>query len=126
MSPRLPRRAPASTPPSAPTASEPDAELVAKRDRLIERFTVLQCDLGGLFYEMAIRDHVRMEVLTRRAAELQRIDAELGQVERLLHSEETGIVGHCPSCEAVQARAAVFCWQCGRPLVAAEPAGSTA
>lgn len=126
MSPRLPRRAAVATAPSGPSTSEPDPELVAKRDRLIERFTVLQCDLGGLFYEMAIRDHVRMEVLTRRAAELQRVDAELGQVERLLHSEETGIVGSCPSCEAVQARAAMFCWQCGRPLVATDPAGATA
>ncbi len=103
-----------------------DPELVAKRDRLIERFTVMQADLGGLFYEMAIRDHVRMDVLTRRAAELQRIDAELGQVERLLHSEETGIAGSCPSCDAPQARAAVFCWQCGRPLIAAEPIDATA
>ena len=37
----------------------------------------MQADLGGAFYEMAIRDHVRMDVLTRKAAELQRVDAEL-------------------------------------------------
>jgi hypothetical protein len=47
-------------------------ELLARRERLTERFTLMQADLGGVFYEMAIRDHVRMEVLTQKAAELQR------------------------------------------------------
>ena len=47
-------------------------DLIAQRDRLLEKFTVMQADLGGAFYEMAIRDHVRMDVLTRKAAELQR------------------------------------------------------
>ena len=27
----------------------------------IEKFTIMQADLGGAFYEMAIRDHVRMD-----------------------------------------------------------------
>lgn len=61
-----------------------DRELVAQRDRLLEKFTIMQSDLGGAFYEMAIRDHVRMDVLTRKAAELQRVDAELLAAERLL------------------------------------------
>jgi hypothetical protein len=59
-------------------------ELRAQRDRLLEKFTIMQTDLGGAFYEMAIRDHVRMDVLTRKAAELQRVDAELLAVERML------------------------------------------
>jgi hypothetical protein len=59
-------------------------DLRAQRDRLLEKFTIMQTDLGGAFYEMAIRDHVRMDVLTRKAAELQRVDAELLAVERLL------------------------------------------
>ena len=46
----------------------------------------MQSELGGLFYEMAIRDHVRMEVLIQKAAELQRVDAELGQLERMIES----------------------------------------
>lgn len=64
------------------------SELLAQRDRLLEKFTVMQADLGGAFYEMAIRDHVRMDVLTRKAAELQRVDAELLAVERLLELME--------------------------------------
>jgi hypothetical protein len=63
-------------------------DLVAQRDRLLEKFTVMQADLGGAFYEMAIRDHVRMDVLTRKAAELQRVDAELLAAERLLEMFE--------------------------------------
>jgi hypothetical protein len=61
-----------------------NADLVAQRDRLLEKFTIMQSDLGGAFYEMAIRDHVRMDVLTRKAAELQRVDAELLAAERML------------------------------------------
>jgi hypothetical protein len=59
-------------------------DLFAQRDRLLEKFTIMQADLGGAFYEMAIRDHVRMDVLTRKAAELQRVDAELLTAERML------------------------------------------
>lgn len=64
-----------------------DRELLAERERLTERFTLLQADLGGVFYEMAIRDHVRMEVLTAKAAELQRVDQALEAVERMLRGE---------------------------------------
>ncbi len=58
----------------------------------------MQADLGGAFYEMAIRDHVRLDVLTRKAAELQRVDAELLAVERLLELERADAAGLCPSC----------------------------
>ena len=67
-------------------AEPADPELVAQRDRLVERFAHMQSELGGLFYEMAIRDHVRMEVLIPKAAELQRLDAELAQLERMIDS----------------------------------------
>jgi hypothetical protein len=63
---------------------EENSDLTAQRDRLLEKFTIMQADLGGAFYEMAIRDHVRMDVLTRKAAELQRVDAELLAAERML------------------------------------------
>ena len=97
-------------------ASEPDPELVALRDRLTERFAVMQSELGGLFYEMAIRDHVRMEVLLPKAAALQRLDAELGQVERLLEEPGAAIGGPCPSCGVIYARGAAFCSQCAHRL----------
>ena len=67
--------------------TEPDPELVTRRDRLIERFAVMQSDLGGLYYEMAIRDHLRLDILARKAAELQRVDSELAQVERTLRGD---------------------------------------
>ena len=46
----------------------------------------MQSELGGLFYEMAIRDHVQMDVLIEKAAALQRVDAELAQLEHLATS----------------------------------------
>jgi hypothetical protein len=92
-------------------------ELVAQRDRLLEKFTVMQADLGGAFYEMAIRDHVRLDVLTRKAGELQRVDAELLAVERQLELERTDAAGHCPTCNAPFGRADRFCPQCGSSLV---------
>jgi hypothetical protein len=100
------------TPPAA------DPELLAQRDRLVERFAHLQSELGGLFYEMAIRDHVRMEVLMPKAAELQRVDAELAQLERMIDSRDAGIGGQCPACGALYARGAAFCAQCAHPLTA--------
>ena len=69
---------------AAPGLSPVEHDLLARRERLTERFALLQADLGGVFYEMAIRDHVAMDVLTRKAAELQRVDADLQQVEREL------------------------------------------
>ena len=53
----------------------------ARRDAVAARFAQLQSDLGGLVYEMAQRDHFRLDVLTKRAAELQRVDAELMELE---------------------------------------------
>lgn len=107
--------------PAAPEAPE-NKELVAQRDRLLEKFTVMQADLGGAFYEMAIRDHVRLDVLTRKAAELQRVDAELLAVERQLEIERTDAAGHCPTCNSPFNSADRFCPQCGSSLVAVEVA----
>ena len=99
---------------------EESAELIAQRDRLLEKFTVMQADLGGAFYEMAIRDHVRLDVLTRKAAELQRVDAELLAVERILELERADAAGLCPGCGAPYGHAVRFCAQCGTPLVPTE------
>jgi hypothetical protein len=97
-------------------------ELQARRERLLERFTLTQLELGGAFYEMAIRDHVAVEALLPRAAELQRIDAELAQVDQLIASGGA-VAGSCPACEAPFARGAAFCWQCGSALSVTEADG---
>jgi len=106
-------------PPAPRSAPTKDGELAAQRDRLIERFAIMQCELGGLFYEMAIRDHVRMDVLIERAAALQRVDAELGQIERMLETGASAAGGTCPSCGSIYARGAAFCAQCAHPLAGA-------
>lgn len=93
------------------------SELRKRRLELAERVAALTWDLGGLTYEMAIRDHYRLDVLARRAAELQQADGELGEVERLLASAEAGIHGTCRSCGAVHGRGAAYCWHCGAPLI---------
>ncbi|HKH64558.1 MAG TPA: zinc-ribbon domain-containing protein [Solirubrobacterales bacterium] len=100
----------------APVPELENKELQAQRDRLLEKFTVMQADLGGAFYEMAIRDHVRLDVLTRKAAELQRVDAELLAVERLLELERSDAAGLCPSCGSPYGPAVRFCPQCGNSL----------
>jgi hypothetical protein len=93
------------------------AELRRRRYELAERVAELTWDLGGLTYEMAVRDHYRLDVLARRAAELQEADAQLGEVQRLLASAEAGVHGQCRSCGAVHSRGASFCWHCGAGLL---------
>jgi hypothetical protein len=93
------------------------AELRGRRRELAQRVAELTWDLGGLTYEMAVRDHYRLDVLARRAAELQQADAELNEVQRLLASAEAGVHGHCRSCGAVHSRGAAYCWQCGAGLL---------
>jgi hypothetical protein len=110
----------ASTPGSsgAPVTQESArTELQRKRDTLAEQVTEMHWDLGGLAYEMAIRDHFRLDVLVRRAAALQERDAELAEVERLLRMERDGVAGSCPACGAPHSRGAVYCWQCGATLM---------
>jgi hypothetical protein len=99
----------------------PSKELLDRREELSRRFAELQWDLGGLAYEMASRDHFRLDVIVRRAAELQEVDAELGEVERLLRLDDAGAAGTCSSCGALHSRGAVFCWQCGANLIARVP-----
>lgn len=92
-------------------------ELQQQRDRLTERFALLQSDLGGAFYEMAIRDHVRLDVLTTKAAELQRVDAELAAVEASLAGGRGAPVGHCRNCGTGYDAQASFCAACGTAVV---------
>jgi hypothetical protein len=100
-------------------------DLQRRRDSLAEQVAELQWDLGGLAYEMAIRDHFRLDVLARQAAKLQQVDAELAEVERMLRLEQAGAAGACGSCGALYARGAVFCWQCGSDLMERSAVGSS-
>jgi ribosomal protein L40E len=92
-------------------------ELRHLRVELAERVASLTWDLGGLTYEMAVRDHYRLDVLARRAAELQHADAQLSEVERLLAGAHAGVHGTCRACGAVHSRGASYCWRCGSPLL---------
>ena len=116
----------AGLPPRPPSANESIREFERRRDELAARVAELQWDLGGLVYEMAIRDHVRVDVVVQRAAILQEVDAELGEVERILRSEQTGAAGECANCGAPHSSGAVFCWQCGQPLMDQIPSRSIA
>jgi hypothetical protein len=125
------RAAPAGKPPQsalARGAGEGDerreddrSELRRRRDALAEQVAELHWDLGGLTYEMAIRDHFRLDVLVRRAAILQERDAELAELERLLALEQSASVGACSNCGAPHSRGAAFCWQCGVALMERVP-----
>jgi hypothetical protein len=101
----------------APATNGSMSELRSRRLELAERVAALTWDLGGLAYEMAIRDHYRLDVLARRASELQELDAQLGEVQRMLANAEAGIHGQCRSCGAVHSRGAAYCWHCGAPLL---------
>ena len=114
-------RAPADT--SIPTIdADRIGDLRRRRDQLSSRMAELQWDLGGLVYEMAIRDSIRTDVIVTRAAALQNVDAELSEVERILRMEETGAAGDCQNCGAPHSSGAVYCWQCGAPLLELVPA----
>jgi hypothetical protein len=91
--------------------------LMQLRKILAEDYAQLQWDLGGLVYEMAIRDHFRLDVLVARAAKLQDVDAELGVVEHLLRLEEGGAAGTCPNCGTLHSRGAAYCSKCGAALM---------
>jgi hypothetical protein len=92
-------------------------DLQQRREQLSRQLAELQWDLGGLTYEMAIRDHFRLDVISRRAAKLQQVDAELAEVERMLKLGQAGAAGACGSCGALYAQGSAFCWQCGKQLI---------
>jgi hypothetical protein len=99
----------------------PDAEAMVdlgrRREQLAARVAELQWDLGGLVYEMVVRNSVDVELIVRKAVPLQDADAELSEVERILRMNETGAAGSCSGCGAPHSSGATFCWQCGKPLL---------
>ncbi len=92
-------------------------ELAQRREALERQLAELQFELGGLVYEMAIRDHFRLDTVARQAARIQELDAELGSIDRMLRMEDAGAAGSCPSCGSLYARGAVYCSQCGHDLL---------
>ncbi len=104
-----------------PSAVDAVVDLRRRRDQLTARVAELQWDLGGLVYEMASRDQIRVDVLVRRAAVLQSADAELAEVERILRLEQDATAGECSSCGAPHSSGAAYCWQCGQPLLVSVP-----
>jgi hypothetical protein len=105
----------------APLDDATTIDLQRRREQLQAKVAELQFDLGGLVYEMAIRDRIRTDVLVRRAAALQNADAELSEVERILRLEQTSTAGECVSCRAPHSTGAAYCWQCGQPLMKEVP-----
>ena len=127
---KIPRRAGASgasmaakKAPAPSTGLEPEltVDLERRRDQLVARVAELQWDLGGLVYEMAVRNQIEVEVLVKRAVTLQDADAELSEVERIVRMEQTGTAGSCATCGAPHSTGATFCWQCGGSLLKQVP-----
>src|SRR4051794_28450032 len=105
----------------ATTEPELTVDLERRRDQLVARVAELQWDLGGLVYEMAVRNQIEVEVLVKRAVALQDADAELSEVERIVRMEQTGTAGSCATCGAPHSTGATFCWQCGGSLLKQVP-----
>lgn len=103
---------------SAAGKEEMVVDLGRRREQLAARVAELQWDLGGLVYEMAVRNSIDVELIVKRAVLLQDADAELSEVERILRLEESGTAGSCTGCGAPHSSGATFCWQCGKPLLA--------
>jgi len=101
----------------APNNSGQVVDLRRRRDQLNARVAELQWDLGGLVYEMAVRDRVRVDLIVKHAAKLQDADAELAEVERILALEQSSTAGVCSNCGAPHSSGAGFCWQCGQQIL---------
>jgi hypothetical protein len=104
-------------PASPEGGDEPVMDLERRRDQLSTQLAELQWDLGGLAYEMATRDRVRVDLIVKQAAAMQDVDAELSEIERIMALEKTSVAGLCPNCKAPHSSGAAFCWQCGHPIM---------
>jgi hypothetical protein len=107
----------ATPPPGTPPTESQVIDLERRRDTLKARVAEMQWDLGGLVYEMAIRDRIHVDVLVKRAALLQDADSELAEIERILRLEHSATAGACVSCGAPHSTGASYCWQCGQPIL---------
>lgn len=97
--------------------SEPTVDLERRRDQLSSQLAELQWDLGGLAYEMATRDRIKVDLIVKQAAAMQDVEAELSEIERIMKLEKTSVAGTCSSCGAAHSSGAAFCWQCGQQIM---------
>ena len=115
-------------PPQAPPAQAPQQrspeDLLTRRQDLARELADRQWDLGGMTYEMAIRDHFRLDVLQMHAARLQQIDAQLAEIERQIRLGDAAAAGECGTCGAPFSRGAVYCYSCGSQLIPVESVGT--
>ncbi|HET9074927.1 MAG TPA: zinc ribbon domain-containing protein [Solirubrobacteraceae bacterium] len=111
------RRRPAPSSSALSTVSAETVDLQRRRDQLQARVAELQWDLGGMVYEMAVRDRIRVDVIVTHAAKLQDADAELSEIERIIALEQSGTAGTCSNCHAPHSSGAAFCWQCGTQIL---------
>jgi hypothetical protein len=107
----------AAQPAAAVQPESPTVDLERRRDQLSAKVAELQWDLGGLVYEMAVRDRIRVDIIVKHAAQLQEADSELQEVERIITAEKTHTAGACSSCGAPHSSGAGFCWQCGAQIM---------
>ncbi len=125
--PQRPQPAPPPDVPATMSTSAPEGptgDLLTRRQVLARELAERQWDLGGMTYEMAIRDHFRLDVLVMHAARLQQIDAELAEIERQLRLGDAAAAGECGTCGAPFSRGAVYCWSCGSQLIPVEDTGT--
>jgi hypothetical protein len=115
--PRAGKSKPAPATQQEPVAESPTIDLERRRDQLTAKVAELQWDLGGLVYEMAVRDRVRVDVIIKHAAELQNVDSELQEIERIIKAEHSHTAGTCTHCGAPHSSGAGFCWQCGAQIM---------
>jgi len=110
-------------PPHVPEHSSAE-DLQARRQELARELADRQWDLGGMTYEMAIRDHFRLDVLQMHAARLQQVDAQLAEIERQIRLGDAAAAGECGTCGAPFSRGAVYCYSCGSQLIPVESVGT--
>lgn len=92
-------------------------DLERRRDQLSAQLAELQWDLGGLVYEMATRDRVKIDVIAKYAAAMQDVDAQLSEIERIILLEKTAVADLCPNCKSPHSGAASYCWHCGAEIM---------
>jgi hypothetical protein len=109
---------------AAPPQATGADDLLARRQELARELADRQWDLGGMTYEMAIRDHFRLDVLVMHAARLQQIDAQLAEIERQIRLGDAAAAGECGACGAPFSRGAVYCYSCGSQLIPVETTGT--